>query len=503
MIEYRNDYARLSDGARSALFRDYQMLVGERWVEAASGARIAVLDPSSHEQIGSVPAGDARDVDAAVAAARAAFDDGPWPRMTPGERERLLLKLADLVERDAALLAEIETVESGRLLPAVRLFDSDLSVSCLRYMAGWATKLTGKTIDPTVPYAPGIKFFAYTRLAPIGVVAAITPWNVPLCQAVWKMAPALAAGCTVVLKPSELTPIGALRLAALALEAGIPAGVFNVVTGSGREAGAALVSHPGVDKISFTGSTGVGREIARAGAAGLKKVTLELGGKSPMVVMPDADLASAIPGLAMGIYGNHGQNCCAGSRLYVHSAVYDEVVGGIADIARGTVLGSGLDPRSQMGPLVSAEQQKRVLGFIERGAAAGAEILAGGAAPDVEGAYVQPTVLGNVDHTMEVVCEEIFGPVLSVMRFDDPEEVIHRANQSAYGLGASIWTSNVNTVHSFAERFRAGTIWINIHNVLDMALPFGGIKDSGIGHDLGEEAVLQNCLTKAHVINLS
>jgi phenylacetaldehyde dehydrogenase len=503
MVEYVNDYSRLSEAGRQALFRDYQMLIGDRWVNSASEEKISVFDPSNHEEVGTVPAAGAADVSLAVQAARNAFDHGPWPRMAPSERERLLLKLADLVERDAEMLAEIETVESGRLLPAVRLFDSELSVTCLRYMAGWATKITGKTINPSVPYAPGMKFFAYTRMAPIGVVAAITPWNVPLCQAVWKMAPALAAGCTVVLKPSEMTPIGALHLAALALEAGIPAGVFNVITGRGREAGEALVNHPMVDKISFTGSTPVGRGIARAAAERLKKVTLELGGKSPMIVMPDADLASAIPGLAMGIYGNHGQNCCAGSRLYVHSAVYDEVVSGIADIAKNTVLGSGLDPNAQMGPLASVDQQKRVLGFVERGVAAGAELVAGGEALDQRGAYVQPTVLANVDHSMEVVREEIFGPVLSVMRFDDPGEVIDRANDTNFGLGASIWTRDINRIHDFADKFRAGTVWVNIHNILDMAVPFGGIKASGIGHDLGEEAVLQNCLTKAHVINLS
>ena len=503
MPELSNDYGRLAPEARDFLFREQLMVIGGERVAADSGETIDVIDPSRNETIGRAPAAGQAEVNRAVLVARSAFDTGPWPRMTPGERERLILKLADLVERDRMMLAQIESLESGRVLGAVQAFDSDISVTCLRYMAGWATKLSGKTIDLTVPYAPGMRFFAYTKLAPLGVVAAITPWNVPLCQAVWKIAPALAAGCTIVLKPSEITPLGALRLGELALEAGIPAGVVNIITGSGREAGAALIAHPLVDKISFTGSTAVGKEIARVGAEGLKKVTLELGGKSPMVVLADADLAKAIPGAAMGIYANHGQNCCAGSRLYVHASIYDKVVAGIAEIALGTVLGSGLDPASHMGPLVSKQQQSRVLGFVERGVSAGAELVVGGAALDHVGAYVKPTILADVDHSMEVVREEIFGPVLSVMRFDDEGEALKLANDSVYGLGASIWTQDVNKVHHFSEGFQAGTVWVNAHNVLDMALPFGGLKSSGIGYDLGEEAVLQNCSVKANVINLS
>lgn len=503
MPELSNDYGRLSQASRDFLFRQHDMVVDGRLVAAEAGESIEIIDPSSGERVGRVPAGSEMDVDRAVRAARTAFDEGPWPRMPPGERERLILKLADLVERDRLMLAEIETVESGRVLGAVQAFDSDLTVSCLRYMAGWATKLSGKTIDLTVPYAPGMRFFAYTRLAPVGVVAAITPWNVPLCQAAWKIAPALAAGCTIVLKPSELTPLGALRLGQLALEAGIPAGVVNVVTGSGRAAGAALVAHKMVDKISFTGSTPVGREIARVAAENFKKVTLELGGKSPMVVLADADLDKVVPGAALGIYANHGQNCCAGSRLYVHSSLYDRVVAGIAEIAARTILGSGLDPAAQMGPLVSKQQQARVIGFIERGADAGAEIVVGGTALDHVGAYVKPTILAGVDHGMEVVREEIFGPVLSVMSFDDEDMVLGQANDTAYGLGASIWTQDVNKMHRFSAGFQSGTVWVNVHNILDMALPFGGIKNSGIGQDLGEEAVLQNCSLKASVINLS
>ncbi|MGE4340222.1 MAG: aldehyde dehydrogenase family protein [Pigmentiphaga sp.] len=503
MPELKNDYGRLSSAAKEYLFRDHLMVVDGAKVASASGDMLAVVDPSTNEPVGRVPAADSADIDRAVRAASQALNDGPWKRLTASERERLLLKLADLVERDRVMLAEIEVVESGRVFGAVQAFDSDLSVTCLRYMAGWATKLSGKTIDLSVPYAPGMKFFAYTKLSPIGVVAAILPWNVPLCQAVWKIAPALAAGCTVVLKPSEMTPLGALRLGELALEAGIPPGVVNIVTGTGRVAGAALAAHPLVNKISFTGSTAVGKEIARVGADGFKKVTLELGGKSPMVVLDDADLANAIPGAAMAIYANHGQNCCAGSRLYVHTSVYDKVVAGIADIAAATALGSGLDPATQMGPLVSAGQQQRVLGFVDRAVSAGAELIVGGTALEHVGAYVRPAILANVDHSMEAVREEIFGPVLSVMRFNDEDEVLKLANDSAYGLGASIWTQDLKKAHRFSEAFQAGTVWTNIHNVLDMALPFGGVKGSGMGHDLGEEAVLANCNIKANVINLT
>lgn len=503
MPSLSNDYSRLTQASRDHLFKDRLMFIDGVLAAAESGRTLEVVDPTNGQAVGTAPVAGAADVERAVAAARRAFDEGPWPRMTPGERERLMLKLADLIERDRELFAEIEAVESGRALGVTRAFDSDLSVSCFRYMAGWATKLSGKTVNVTVPYAPGMQFFAYTALEPVGVVAAITPWNVPLCQAAWKIAPALAAGCTVVLKPSELTPLGALHLAELVLEAGFPKGVVNIITGTGREAGAALVAHPAIDKISFTGSTAVGREIAKVGAAGMKKVTLELGGKSPMVLLADARLENAIPGAALAIYANHGQNCCAGSRLYVHKSIFDRVVAGIADIAAGTVLGSSLDPETQMGPLASKAQQERVLGYVEQGVKAGAKLLIGGEALDHEGAYVKPAVFSNVDHQMSIVREEIFGPVLVAAPFEDEDEVLTRANDSAYGLGASIWTQDINKVHRFTRGFRAGTVWVNVHNVLDMALPFGGQKNSGMGHDLGEEAVLQNCAIKASVINLT
>jgi len=502
MPELSNDYSRLSAATRRFLFRSHQMLVNGLLVAAKSGAEIEVVDPTNQVVLGKVPAAAAADVHEAVDAARRALE-GPWGQASAGQRERLILKLADLVERDRQVLAEIEAVESGRTVPNTLAFDSDLSVSCLRYMAGWATKISGKTIDLTVPYAPGMKFFGYTLMQPVGVVAAITPWNVPLIQAVWKIAPALAAGCAVVLKPSEITPLGALYLGNLINEAGFPPGAVNIVTGSGKDAGAPLVEHPQVNKVSFTGSTAVGRQIAAQAAGGLKKVTLELGGKSPMVMLKDAVLEGAIPGAAMAIFANHGQNCCAGSRLYAHESIFDQVVEGVAKIARETVLGASLDPASQMGPLVSKRQQERVLGYIEGGLKQGAKTAAGGKALEHEGAYVQPTVLTNVRQDMTVVREEIFGPVLVATAFKTDEEALRLANDTTYGLGASIWTRDVNKVHEFTKALRAGTVWVNIHNVLDMALPFGGVKSSGIGHDLGEEAVLQNCQLKASVINLT
>jgi phenylacetaldehyde dehydrogenase len=348
---------------------------------------------------------------------------------------------------------------------------------------------------------PG-EFFSFTQREPVGVVAGIVPWNVPLCQAVWKLAPALAAGCTVVLKPAEPTPLTALRLADLALEAGIPEGVVNVVTGSGSVTGAALVTHPGVDKISFTGSTATGRLIAAHAATSFKKYNLELGGKSPVVVMPDADLEKAIPGAAWAIFGNHGQNCCAGSRLYVHDSVFDKVVEGVAEIAKSIRLGPGLDPATQMGPLVNKSQQERVLSYIASGRAEGASVLTGGEPLDHAGCYVQPTVLVNTAQTMRVVQEEIFGPVLVASKFTDEAEALRYANDSEYGLGASIWTRDISRVHRFIRGFKAGNVWVNVHNVLDTALPFGGTKNSGVGHDLGEQSVLDHTRIKAAVVSL-
>ena len=498
MSKLSNDYSGLSDKAALWLNAENAMLVGEDWVQAQSGESLEVYDPSTGAPFTRVPAAGAGDVDLAVKAARAAFETGPWPRMKPVERERLMLRLADLLSENGQSFAELEVVNSGRLLGATRAIDVDFSVDCLRYMAGWATKIEGRTANLSTPYLPDSQFLGFTTKEPIGVVAAITPWNVPLSQAIWKIAPVLATGCCVVLKPAEQTPLTSLRFAQLALEAGIPPGVINVVTGTGRDAGAALVSHPGVDKISFTGSTQTGRAIAAAAAPDFKKVSLELGGKSPMIVFDDADLDLVIPGVAWGIFGNHGQNCCAGSRLYVQEKVYDRVMAGVADIARSITLGHGLNPDSQMGPLISAGQKAKVNAYIESGAAQGAELLSGGSQVDHPGYYVEPTVFANVTGDMQIVREEIFGPVLAAAPFKTEDEAISEANASTFGLGASLWSRDINRIHRLSARLEAGSIWVNNHNTLDLAMPFGGFKDSGIGQELGEAAIDQHVRTKAH-----
>lgn len=496
-----NDLSTLSRAALEFLSREHRMRIGGEW-RSGRGGPLDVLDPSSSERVAQVPSGDAQDVDLAVMAARRAFDRGPWPQMKPHRREELILKLADAVAANAVAIAEVEAVNSGRLMVNTRLFDVDLSVYVLRYFAGFATRIQGKTVDLSVPYLPDAEFTGYTRRDPVGVVAGIVPWNVPLCQAVWKAAPVLATGCTIVLKPAEQTPLTALWLAELAEQVGIPPGVINVVTGTGSVAGAALVAHPGVDKISFTGSTAIGKRIAAIAGGALKRCAVELGGKSPVVILEDADLEAAIPAAAWAIFGNHGQNCCAGSRLYVHERHFDAVIDGVASIARKIKLGPGLAPDSQMGPLISNAHKARVMGYIADARAAGATVLTGGGAPTARGSYVEPTVLTHVRSDMKAVREEIFGPVLVAMPFATHDEAIALANESSYGLGASVWTRDISTVHRFVKAFKVGTVWVNNHNVLDMAMPFGGLKDSGIGCELSEEAISSHTHLKSVVLRI-
>jgi phenylacetaldehyde dehydrogenase len=465
------------------------MLIGAEWVEARSGASLPSIDPATGLQIASIPAGDAPDIDAAVTAARNAFETGPWTRLRPVDRERLLLKLADLIEQHADELAEIETIDSGKLLPANRFGDLRLAIDSVRYMAGWATKIEGATLEPSFAYVPEIRFTACTLREPVGVVGAIIPWNFPLVMAIWKIAPALAAGCTIVLKPAEETSLSALRLGELILEAGIPPGVVNIVTGEGPRAGAALVAHPGVDKIAFTGSTEVGRLIQRKAADTLKRVSLELGGKSPVVILADADVQMAIQGAAMAVFFNHGQVCTAGTRLYVQKPIYEDVVAGLAEVARAMRLGPGFDQNAQMGPLVSAQQLHRVHGFVQAGIVEGARVLAGGEPAGGSGYFMKPTVFGNTNARMSIVREEIFGPVVAAAPFEDVADVPALANDSAYGLGASLWTNDLTLAHRLIPKIRAGNIWVNAHNVLDPAVPFGGFKASGYGRELGRAAV--------------
>ncbi|AOZ08770.1 phenylacetaldehyde dehydrogenase StyD [Cupriavidus malaysiensis] len=465
------------------------MLIDGAWCQAASGETFAVFDPASGSEIARVPAGAQADIDAAVAAARRAFEGAAWRDTLPAQRERLLLKLADLVEQHGEELARLETLNNGKLLAHSQGMEVPGAVQWLRYMAGWATKIEGSTLEVSVPFPPGTRYSAMTRRAPVGVVGAIVPWNFPLLMAVWKIAPALACGCTVVLKPAEETPLTALRLGELALEAGFPPGVLNVVTGDGVP-GAALVAHPGVDKITFTGSTEVGRLIGARCGQDIRRVALELGGKSPVIVLDDCDPAMAIQGAAGAIFFNQGQVCTAGSRLYVARKHYEQVVEGLGRVADATVLGSGFDPASQMGPLVSSRHRDKVMGLIGGGRAEGAEIVAGGTALEREGYFVRPTVVANsACKDLTLVREEVFGPVVVAMPFDDPEAVLAEANRSEYGLGASIWSNNLRAVQRLVDGLHAGTVWVNTHNVVDPNLPFGGYKASGVGREHGRSAI--------------
>jgi len=466
-----------------------KMLINGKWVEAASGKTFETYNPATGEVLALVAEGDKADIDAAVKAARTAFDNGPWRRMTPSERGKLMWKLADLIDKNTQEFAELESLDNGKPLTVARAADVPLAAEMFRYMAGWATKIHGHTIGLSVPYTPGARYHAYTLREPIGVVGQIIPWNFPLLMAAWKLGPALATGCTVVLKPAEQTPLSALRLGELIVEAGFPEGVVNIVPGFGETAGAALAAHPDVDKIAFTGSTEVGKLIVHAAAGNLKKVTLELGGKSPNVILKDANLDLAIPGAASAIFFNQGQCCCAGSRLYVDQAIYDKVVDGISENAKKIRVGSGLDPKTQLGPLVSKEQLDRVCGYLEIGAKEGAKAATGGKRIGDKGYFVEPTVLVDTKKDMKVVQEEIFGPVVTATPFKNLDDLIVQANDSVYGLAAGIWTSDINKAHSIAAELRAGTVWINCYNIFDAALPFGGYKQSGWGREMGEEAL--------------
>lgn len=490
-------------GARAANFAasSHRMLIDGRFVAASSGKTFAVLNPATGEEICQVPEADHVDVDIAVRAARRAFDSGVWPSMSPSKRGQLLWKLADLLEQHTDEFAELESLDNGKPVSVARVADLPLAVDLLRYMAGWATK----TLGSTIPLSAGNDFLSYTVREPIGVVAQIIPWNFPLLMAAWKLGPALSTGCTVILKLAEQTPLSGLRFAQLIQEAGFPDGVVNVLTGFGEPCGAPLAAHDLVDKVAFTGSTEVGKLIARAATGNLKKVTLELGGKSPAIIFPDADMPAAIAGAASAIFFNQGQCCCAGSRLFAHESVFDEVVSGISDIAGKIKIGHGLDPDTELGPLVSQDQFDRVTSYIHSGHTEGATVGTGGKRHSDRGYFVQPTVLHDVRPGMKVVDEEIFGPVVVAQKFSsdaDLDRLAAQANDSVYGLAASVWTRDISAAHKMARRIKAGTVWVNCHNVFDAALPFGGYKQSGWGREMGAEVLNNYTEVKAVTVKL-
>lgn len=462
--------------------RRTQLLIDGNWQGSVSGETFATCHPATEEKIADVARANAQDVDLAVKAARKAFEEGPWPQMDARERGRLLYKLADLIEANIDELAALETLDNGKPITEALNGDLPMVIDCFRYYAGWADKLCGDTIPIRGNY------FCYSRREPVGVVGQIIPWNFPALMVSWKWGPALAAGCTIVMKPAEQTPLSCLRLAELAMEAGFPKGVINIVPGYG-DAGAALVKHPDVDKIAFTGSTETGQIIMRDAAETLKRLTFELGGKSPNIVFADSDIEAAVQGAELGLFLNQGQCCCAGSRLFVEKSVHKEFVQELANRAKQRKLGNPFDLATTQGPQIDSDQFNKIMDYIDRGKKQGADCVTGGQRHGEKGFFIQPTVFDNVSDDMDIATDEIFGPVISVLPFKDVDEVIERGNKTLYGLAAAVWTKDITKAHRVANALRAGTVWVNCYDVFDVAAPFGGFKHSGMGRELGEAAL--------------
>jgi aldehyde dehydrogenase (NAD+) len=474
-----------------------KLLINNRWIPSESGKTFPTLNPATGEEICRVAEADTADVNKAVAAARAAFDRGPWKKMQASERGRLLNRLADLIEQNAEELAALESLDNGKPYSVAKAVDVAATVACYRYFAGWADKVQGRTIP-----IDG-NFFCYTRLEPVGVVGQIIPWNFPMLMQAWKLAPALATGNTVVMKPAEQTPLSALRIGELIVEAGYPKGVVNLLPGYGPTAGAAIAQHIDVDKVAFTGSTEVGQLVMEAAAkSNLKRVTLELGGKSPNIIFADTDIDEAVEGAHFGLFFNHGQCCCAGSRVFVEEKIYDQFVEKSSARAKTRKVGDPFDPKTEQGPQVDDAQFEKVMGYIQSGRSEGAKLVCGGERVGDRGYFIQPTVFADVQDEMKIAREEIFGPVMSIIPFKGVEEVIDRANRTSYGLAAAVWTRDIQKALAISNSVRAGTVWVNCYNVLDARAPFGGFKQSGIGRELGEYGLQQYTEIKTVTVKL-